>query len=158
MHRPFLGRPADPPLALRALTGVVLLLAAGIVGRAQLDVVLPRIGLSISGAPPAADDAEGLGTTSSVTTIIARVDVHPARVCRGHDVVVEVALARGHETSAVAIQGRRGTRAVLRFARIGPHVVPIVARDPHAGVQVRQLRLNVEDCGAAEYPEVALYR
>jgi hypothetical protein len=155
MRRPSLALPSDPPLAIRALIGVVMLLAVGLVGRSQLDVVAPRLGLPTAGAPAAAEVTERLGTTSSVATIIARVEVHPARVCRGQDVVVEVALMPGHETSTVAIRGRQGTRAVLRFARVGPEVVPIVARDPHAGVQVRHLRLKVEDCGAAEYPEVA---
>jgi hypothetical protein len=154
MARLLLAGRSDPTLALRAAVGVVTLLAVGLVGRSQLDVVLPRVA-GYHPVVPAADDGEGLGTTSSVTTLIARVDLHPERVCRGQDVVVEVALAPGHEGSTVAIRGRKGTRTVLRFERVGPTIVPIVVRDPIAGVQVRQLRMRVDDCGAIEYPEVA---
>jgi hypothetical protein len=155
MRRTPRALPSEPPLALRAVLGVVTLLAIGFAGRAQLDGILPRRGVLDPIPPPLMEVADQLGTTTSVETIIARVDVRPARVCRGQDVVVEVALAPGYEASTVAIRGREGARAVLRFARVGPEVVPIVARDRHAGVQVRQLRLKVEDCGAPEYPELA---
>lgn len=153
MRRSPAVRTSDPPLAFRALVGVVVLLAVGVVARSQLDMILARVGLRPIAAVP--QPVEPLGTTSAVTPLIARVDVHPERVCRGQDVVVEVALTPGHASSTVAIKGRNGTRAVLRFAGLGEEVVPIVARDRHDGVQVRHLRLKVEDCGAAQYPEVA---
>jgi len=144
---------ADPLLALRAVVGVAALVALGLVGRAQVASVAPRLA-ALRPAPAELPAQDGLGTTTAVETLIARVDVTPDHVCLGQDVVVEVALAPGHEASTVAIRGHQGTRAVLRFASPGATIVPIVARDPHDGVQVRQLRLRVKDCGEFEYPRV----
>ena len=151
MRRLALASSADPRLALRALVGVIALVGLGIVGRTQLDSVAPRLARR---EPAPVVVTQSLGITTAVETLIARVDVHPDRVCLGQDVVVEVALAPGHEASTVEIRGHHGTRAVMRFERRGPVDVPIVARDPHDGIQVRQLRLNVDECRALVYPRV----
>jgi len=152
--RPSPARRPDPRLALRAVVGGTTLLAVGLVGRAQLGDVRPR--LAARGGPAASAGGEALGTTSAVGTVIARVDVRPGRVCRGQDVVVEVGLAPGHETSPVSIGGRPGVRRVLRFVETGTQVVAIVVRDPRDGVHVRQLRLKVEECRAGSDPGPAL--
>lgn len=111
-------------------------------------VVLPMLLAPVATAqtPAAVVPAEAIAVRRG--RLIRRLTVEPSRPCRGDDVTVQVELRRGAGDAKVAVAGRAGSTAVMRFAEAGRRSVSVVARSWDDRMQTRRVWIPVADCDA----------